>query len=109
VIVQALRSHWLSNTTDASFRFCSFDGSYWSDAQRLYASIQQHAESEDFDALKKDAHTLKGSSRMIKAERFGEACYALELAAKQDDQVEDVLKNFNAEFEELQQLIQQKL
>ena len=84
-------------------------GSYWPDAQRLHASIQQHAESEDFDALKKDAHTLKGSSRMIKAERFGEACYALELAAKQDDQVEDVLKNFNAEFEELQQVIRQKL
>ncbi len=42
---------------------------------------------------------------MIKAERFGEACYVLELAANQEDQVEDVLKNFNAEFEELQQLI----
>ena len=82
--------------------------SYWPDAQRLHASIQQHAESKDLDALKKDAHTLKGSSRMIKAEQFGEACYALELAAKQD-QVEDVLKNFNAAYDELQQLIQQKL
>ena len=83
--------------------------SYWPDAQRLHASIQQHAESKDLDALKNDVHTLKGSSRMIKAERFGEACYALELAAKQDDQVEAELKDFNAAYDELQQLIKQKL
>lgn len=83
--------------------------SYWPDAQRLHTSIQQHAQSKDIDALKKDAHTLKGSSRMIKAERFGEACYALELAAKQEDQLEGTLKKFNAEYEELRQRIQQKL
>ena len=83
--------------------------SYWPDAQRLHASIQQHAESKDFAALKNDVHTLKGSSRMIKAELFGEACYALELAAMQDDQVEGALKNFNAAYDELQQLIKQKL
>jgi HPt (histidine-containing phosphotransfer) domain-containing protein len=56
-----------------------------------------------------DTHTLKSSSHVIKPERFGEACHALELAAKQEDQFEGALRKFNAEHEELQQLIEQKL
>jgi HPt (histidine-containing phosphotransfer) domain-containing protein len=75
----------------------------------LHASIQQNAESKNIDSLNKDTHTLKSSSHVIKAERFGEACYALELAAKQEDQLEGTLKKFNAEYEELRQRIQQKL
>jgi len=46
---------------------------------------------------------------VIKPERFGEDCHALELAAKQEDQFEGALRKFNAEHEELQQLIEQKL
>jgi HPt (histidine-containing phosphotransfer) domain-containing protein len=83
--------------------------SYWPDAQRLHASIQQYVESKDIDGLKKDVHTLKGSSQMIKAERFGQACYVLELAANQEGQIEDALKNFNAEYDRLQLLILQKI
>lgn len=123
MIVQVQRFHLLSKTADASFRFCSFNGlmsgsedvakglltSYWPDAQRLHASIQQNAESKNIDSLNKDTHTLKSSSHVIKPERFGEACHALELAAKQEDQFEGALRKFNAEHEELQQLIEQKL
>ena len=84
---------------------------YLPDAERLCHAIQSSAKVTDFDALKKDSHSLKGSSRLIGAELFGDACYALEQAAAAHDEigVTQALKNFDTEYHCLVEHIGKKL
>ena len=54
---------------------------YLSDASRLAADLRQHATAQDCPLLNRAAHTLKGTSRQMGANRLADLCAELEAMA----------------------------
>jgi HPt (histidine-containing phosphotransfer) domain-containing protein len=48
-------------------------------------TIQASLSTAEFDAIKDEAHSLKGSSRKIYASKMGDACETVEKAAESND------------------------
>ncbi|NIA16675.1 MAG: response regulator, partial [Nitrospiraceae bacterium] len=72
------------------------------DAQTQMAAIEEALQGRDAPALASRAHALKSAAGNASAERFYEACLALELAGKEEqlDEAHNVYEVVKREFEE---------
>ena len=62
---------------------------YLRDAERKVECVVAAADTQDAEALRHAAHSLKGSCRNVGARQLAESCQAIESLAY-DDQLEDV-------------------
>ncbi len=62
---------------------------YLKDAERKVESVVAAADTQDAEALRHAAHSLKGSCRNVGARQLAESCQVIESLAY-DDQLEDV-------------------
>ncbi len=74
--------------------------SFLEDSPKLLKAMEQDLASKDLEGIERNAHTLKSSSRLFRAEIFAQQCQALENNAKQGNmaavvtQVPELCQNF---------------
>ena len=78
------------------------------DAPTHVDRIQQAYHQQNPETLMKVAHTLKGSSRNIGANRLGDTCYQLEQKGRSGatEGIEDLLTTLMTEWEETQKMLE---
>ncbi|MDZ7696868.1 MAG: Hpt domain-containing protein [Deltaproteobacteria bacterium] len=71
-------------------------------------TLRADIEKRDLEALRQDAHRLKGSSRTITANAMADVAYALEMMGKNDDLsgAESALKRLKGEMDRLKDFVE---
>lgn len=84
---------------------------YFEESSKLLQAMNVAIAQADSQALKRAAHTLKGSSANLSATRLAQLCGALEIMSTNGEfhQASSLLTQIEAEYERVQQTLQQEL
>lgn len=84
---------------------------YISDSQAKLAELQSAFDDNDFDLIRRIAHSLKGSSRNVGADVVAEICERLEFSAREENipNGSDFLADIQSAFESTQTQIDNEI